>query len=211
MTGDRGVYNVHIRVYVVHMTTAQTADRLLAVTRKIMIAEGAAAVTMRRVAADAGVTTMASYRHFPNRDALLSAVAEECAAELGRDWAASSAIADPQQRILALLDDLLDFALGTPHLYAFLMIDRRQQARRYPQDFDDGASPAFSRLTDAVEHGMRQKALLTDDVIETSLTLTATVQGLIQLYLRDRIAMSPPQFRDLCHRSVRRVLHGLTP
>ncbi|WP_291419217.1 TetR/AcrR family transcriptional regulator [Actinophytocola sp.] len=44
-----------------------TKERLAEAARTILLAEGADAVNMRRVAKEAGVSTMATYRHYPNR------------------------------------------------------------------------------------------------------------------------------------------------
>ena len=46
----------------------------------VIDAEGLAALTMRRLATELGVTAMSLYRHVPNRDALLSAVVDMLAA-----------------------------------------------------------------------------------------------------------------------------------
>ncbi|MGP3910272.1 TetR/AcrR family transcriptional regulator [Nonomuraea sp. 10N515B] len=191
------------------MAGADTAARITAAARAILVAEGAAAVSMRKVAAEAGITPMATYRHFSNREVLLRTVAEECLRELDSEWAGRVAIADPQARILALLDDFLDFALGTPHLYAYVMADRRESARRFPEDFHIGQSSAFPRLMEAIELGMRKGFLRPDDVVEAALTISALVQGLIQLYLVGRIGLDEAGFRALCHRSVKRTLRGL--
>ena len=51
-----------------------TKDRILDAARDLFVERGEAAVTMRAVAGLAGVSTMAAYRHFPNREALLLAV-----------------------------------------------------------------------------------------------------------------------------------------
>ncbi|MEV4898311.1 TetR family transcriptional regulator [Nonomuraea sp. NPDC055795] len=54
--------------------------------------EGADAISMRRIAADLGVGVMSLYNHVPNKDALLSEVAEAVLSEIeftddpGADW-----------------------------------------------------------------------------------------------------------------------------
>src|SRR4051812_49489621 len=63
-----------------------TAVRIAGAARALLAAEGAAAVSMRRIAATIGVTPMALYRHYPNRDALLAAVADRAFAELLEQW-----------------------------------------------------------------------------------------------------------------------------
>jgi AcrR family transcriptional regulator len=187
-----------------------TKERLAEAARAILLAEGADAVNMRRVAKDAGVSTMATYRHFPNRETLLREVADACSAELGEDWGRRAAIDDPRERIFALLGDFLDFALGSPHLYTFLMTDRQQDARRFPEDFRDGASPAFGEVVVAVRDAMDAGHLRADDPLEVTLTFTAQTQGLVLLYLAGRIGLPESEFRELCARCLGRVLDGIT-
>jgi AcrR family transcriptional regulator len=64
------------------MTTAPTARRVAAAARRLLDREGADAVTMRRVGDAVGITAMAIYRHYPDRAALLNALADQGFAEL---------------------------------------------------------------------------------------------------------------------------------
>lgn len=189
------------------MTVVNTADRVAEAARAILAAEGVEAVTMRRVADAAGITAMAIYKHYPNREALLAAVADRAFRELGASW--GNRDGDWETRALGLLDDFLDFALGRPHLYRFLITDRRDQARRFPEGFEDGASPSFTKIVALVEEGMRDGLLRPDDPLEVAMTLTATSQGLVQLYLGGRIGLPEEEFRALCVRATRRVFDGV--
>lgn len=207
-------------VYGVHMATksgrpatkgsvAGTADRIVAATLAIVTDEGVGAVTMRRVAADAGVTAMATYRHFPNRAALLRAAAEAAGAALGEDWGTRCRDSDFETRFADLLEEFLDFALGKPNLYSFLITERREGARRFPEDFREGASPAFAPLVEVVEQGMSAGGLRDDDALEVAMAINASAVGLVQLYLAGRIGCSEKEFRALCKRSMGRMLNGL--
>lgn len=191
------------------MTSSGTGERIAAAALAIVTEEGAQAVTMRRVAADAGVSAMATYRHFPNRAALLGAVADRVFAQLGDAWGKRGTEGTCTDRLDELLDAFLDFALGQPKLYSFLLIDRRDGARQFPTEFRAGASPAFAPVTAAVEHGIRNGELQPDDSLEVTLAITAPAMGLVQLYLGGRIGLDEAGFRELCKRSVGRVLDGL--
>jgi AcrR family transcriptional regulator len=191
------------------MVEMGTAERIASAALAILIEEGAQAVTMRRVAADAGVTTMATYRHYPNRDALLRTVADTAFAELGRDWGKRSEVVDFESRLDGLLDDFLDFALGKPNLYTFLMTERRDGARRFPEDFRESGSPAFAPVVEAVEQGMREGVLRRDDPLEIALAITTPAEGLVQLYLGGRIGLPESDFRALCKRTTGRILNGV--
>jgi AcrR family transcriptional regulator len=78
--------------------------------------EGAAAMSMRRIAAGLGCDPMAIYRHFPNREALLDAVADLALAD----------VTDPgpetawDRRITAILGTVRATALRHPGISAAL-------------------------------------------------------------------------------------------
>ena len=62
---------------------APTADKIRAAARRLLEKQGLEAVSMRRVGEAVGITAMAIYRHYPDRAALLNAVADEGFQELG--------------------------------------------------------------------------------------------------------------------------------
>jgi AcrR family transcriptional regulator len=185
-----------------------TADRLLTIAREIVVAEGADAVTIRRVATAAGLTPMAIYRHFDNREALLQRVADDCFAEIGARWAQRRRAPDLDGQVSELLDDHLDFALGQPRLYDFVFLEGRAGARRWPDDFRSGGSPSLNLVADAVRTGIEHGELRDEDEWELALLFAAMLHGLVRLYQGGRIALSTEDFRALCHRLVTRTLHG---
>ncbi len=185
-----------------------TAQRIAEAALAILVAEGASAVTMRRVAAEAGVTTMATYRHFPNRETLLRTVAIAAQRDVGEKWGRRGG-GDFDSQLAGLLDDFLDFALGKPHLYGFLLTDTREGARRFPDDFAEGGSPTFDHVLGAVRRWMDEGVLARDDPLEVTLALTSCAQGLVQQYLGGRIGLSEDDFRALCARTVGRILRGI--
>ena len=65
-----------------------TADRILGAARALFEREGTQAVSMRRIADAIGLTPMAIYRHFPNREALLKRISDDSFDEIARHWLA---------------------------------------------------------------------------------------------------------------------------
>ncbi|WP_433220437.1 TetR/AcrR family transcriptional regulator [Microtetraspora malaysiensis] len=187
----------------------KTSDKIVEAAREILMAEGAPAVTMRRVADTVGVTAMAIYKHYPNRQVLMDTVVARAFQDLAAGWGRRAEGGDWESRALGLMHDFLDFALRTPHLYTYLMTERRESARRFPADFTEGASPAFTPTVSIIEEGMRLGLLKEDDALEVTLALTASIQGLVQLYLGGRIGLTEDDFRALCERTARRILNGI--
>jgi AcrR family transcriptional regulator len=187
-----------------------TAQRIADTARALLAAEGSAAVSMRRIAAAIGVTPMALYRHYPNRDALLAAVADQAFTDLAQRWKERPATGgDAVDRLHAAFDALLDVAVDEPHLYRFLFTETRARARTYPDDFRGGASPTLAVVADIVRTGIDSRLLREDDVWEVAFTLAAHMQGLILLFHGGRTDPSVDRFRALCHASLERILDGL--
>ncbi|KAA2250743.1 TetR/AcrR family transcriptional regulator [Solihabitans fulvus] len=187
--------------------SSSTAGRIAEAARGILVAEGTDAVSMRRVAAEVGITPMAIYRHYPNREALLEAIASTAFAELAERWAGT--LQGPGSRLGRALDAYLDFALEQPRLYTFLFTEPRADARRYPEDMRAGASPTMTIVADALRDGVRAGVFREHDVWEVALMTTTLLHGLVQLYHAGRISLAEQDFRALCRAGLGRVLDGI--
>ena len=176
---------------------------------ELMYREGAAAVTMRRVAKSVGITPMALYRHFADRDGLLNALADAGFAQLTTRLASTAMPAHAERRLMKILDVFLDFALAKPRLFELMFLERRAGARQFPEDFRAGRSPTARFAAEALEAGMKQGVFRKDDVWEIAFETGAMLQGLVMLYVGGRVATSAEEFRALCQRALRRYLHGI--
>jgi AcrR family transcriptional regulator len=182
-----------------------TAERILEAAGELLDREGVEAVTMRRVAGAVGITAMAVYRHFPNRDGLLNALADGGFAQLREQLIALQGA----EKLTAVLDAYLDFALEKPRLFELMFLSLRPGARQFPGDFRAGASPTANVAAELIREGMESGAFRQDDVWEIALEMGALLQGMVMLYLGGRIGMEAEEFRALCHRSFRRYFDGI--
>jgi AcrR family transcriptional regulator len=182
-----------------------TAERILEAAGELLDREGVEAVTMRRVAGAVGITAMAVYRHFPNRDGLLNALADGGFAQLREQLIALQGA----EKLTAVLDAYLDFALEKPRLFELMFLSLRPGARQFPGDFRAGASPTANVAAELIREGMESGAFRQDDVWEIALEMGALLQGMVMLYLGGRIGMEAGEFRALCHRSFRRYFDGI--
>jgi AcrR family transcriptional regulator len=191
------------------MARVPTADRITAAMRRLLEREGAEAVTMRRVADAVGITAMAIYRHYPDRAALLNAVADQGFAELAAAVQRTRLPARIEPRLLRLTDVYVDHALVHPRLFELMFLARRKGARRYPRDFKAGRSPTLNPSVAVLQEGMARGELRADDPWEIAFEMGALVEGLVMLYLGGRIGGGRRQLRALIRRSIRRYLHGI--
>ena len=195
-------------VYSVYMT-ATTAQKIAGAARRLLDQEGAEGVTMRRVATAVGITPMALYRHYPNRDGLLNALADAGFVELTAKLAGLRLTGGIDRQLLKILDVFLDHAFDNPRLFELMFLKKREGARQYPDDFKARRSPTANVSADVIARAMETGHLRKDDVWEIVFETGALMQGLIMLYLGGRIAVSPSEFRAFCHRSFGRYLNGI--
>lgn len=185
-----------------------TRERLLAVALELMEGpDGVDGVTMRAVATAAGVTAMAIYKHFQNRDALLRAAT---AAEYPR-IASYFARANSRTVVPGMGGMLgyLNYALDHPQIFRYMFSSHRADAFVFQHDLKEGKSPTFNILLRVVSELMERKVLRSDDIAETALSIWAHAHGLITLYLSGRIAAPRAAFQKLYLRSLDRLTHGL--
>jgi len=191
------------------MARLTTAEKILKAAHTLFEREGADAVTMRRVADAVGITAMAIYRHFPNRDALLKKLSDDSFNSIAHEWESRSRKLDVLDRLMTLMEPYLDYALAHPHLFDHAFSVRRDDARRYPEDFHARRSPTFNVALDAVIEGMAKGVLKQDDPHDVTMTLWAHQHGLIALYRAGRFSYDEARFRAFYLQSMRRLLDGI--
>lgn len=164
---------------------------------------------MRRVAAAVGVTPMAIYRHYPGRESLLNALADEGFEDLATRLAERKFSGSVEARLTRMMEIYLEHALQRPRLFELMFLKPREGARSYPRDFRAGRSPTANLLLEVVQRGMNGGYLRKGDAWEIVFELGALSHGLLLLYLGGRMAVSRAQFRAFYRRSFRRFLHGI--
>jgi AcrR family transcriptional regulator len=195
-------------VYSVYMKET-TTQRISTAARRLLDEEGAESVTMRRVATAVGMTPMALYRHYPNRDGLLNTLADTGFVELAAKLANLRLTGRIDRQLLKILDVFLDHAFDSPRLFELMFLTKREGARQYPEDFRMRRSPTANVSADVIARAMETSYFRKDDVWEIVFETGALMQGLIMLYLGGRVALSPSEFRAFCHRSFGRYLNGI--
>src|SRR6186997_1527139 len=122
-----------------------TQARIFVAARQLFDQGGVEAVSMRRIAEKVGITPMAIYKHYPDKDALLNALMLDGFAA----WEARVDAIKAREPLVWLdrvNDAFLDFAITEPRRYEAAFLLRASRARRYPHDFAAGRSPVVSKM-----------------------------------------------------------------
>jgi AcrR family transcriptional regulator len=191
------------------MKTATTSERIAEEALNILEREGEDAVSMRQVAQAVGITPMAIYHHFPNREALLNFVVDREFEKFLGYMQARPLRGSVESRLLACMDSYISYAFDRPRIFDYVFSQPRPNARRYPDDFRARRSPTLNPIADLVTHAMDSGYLKRDDVWEIALELWAHAHGYVTLYRGGRFHLSEAEFRALVRRSLRRLFYGL--
>jgi AcrR family transcriptional regulator len=103
-------------------SAAATRRALLDAAAELLDEGGPEAVTLREVGARAGVSRGAPYRHFADKDSLLTAVAAEAWDRLTGETRAlrTDASLSPSERLRAAITGLITIGRRRPHLYQLM-------------------------------------------------------------------------------------------
>ena len=199
------MYKVHKEVYSVRMTK----DRILSAARAVLESEGIDGLTIRRVAQRADLSPMALYRHFADKDALLNALMEDGLAAWEKIVHGMRA-RDSMEWLEALSEAYLDFALTQPHRFDAAFFLPAPAARRFPDDFAAGRSPAIAMVMARIDQAKSEGRLRDKPTLETALAFAAFGQGLVSMHRARRFG-SEKQFKMLYRTAVRHFLDSLKP
>jgi len=172
---------------------------LLAAATTLLGEGGPAAISLREVARRAGVSHNAPYRHFPERDSLLAALAAEGFRALARDMEESGG------ELAAIGQCYVRFALEQPGRFA-LMFSASLDKARHPE-LQSAAAALYQRLARAV-----QTAAPSREPQVATLAAWSLVHGLAQLLLDRQLSESAQAgmgAQELTERVTRLFAEGL--
>ncbi len=122
---------------------------LLASALALLAEDGVEALSLREVARRAGVSAMAPYRHYADKNALIAAVAAHGFVALGDALRAADRAAPPGEALVAQAVAYVRYALANPMLFRLMFGAKRPDAVPDPALGAAGAS-TFAVLSDRV-------------------------------------------------------------
>jgi len=163
--------------------------RLLDIAGAMVTAGGPNALSLRKLAAEAGTSTTAVYSLFGGKAEVLRALFVEAFTRFGAHQNAVTPSEDPLADILALGRAYRASATTDPHLYAVMFGAPAPGFDPTPQDWKH-AEATFTPLLDAVRRAVAAGLLRDVDPGLIATALWANVHGLVSLELGRAL---PPQ------------------
>lgn len=191
-------------------------ERILDAATGIVIAEGADALSIKRVADVADYTAGALYRYYPSKDALLTAVVirvigsfEADLAELDRALPSD----EPLTRVFAQVRSYCRFSVEQKNAYALLSRMAAEPRIVFEQVEDATAimaaiMAALTPLAQAMEAAATDGLLPPGPAAERTMLLYAGLQGVLQLRKQERVASEFIDTDRMAVALVRTLLRG---
>ncbi|MBL8911868.1 MAG: TetR/AcrR family transcriptional regulator [Archangium sp.] len=189
-------------------------SRILEAAMELVAEGGLEALSMGRLAEAVDYTPGALYRYFPSKDALLAGLLAQVLDELQVFLVQSAEVVNPLARVFTLAHAYRRFARERPHAFGFLSSTIAE-----PRILVGGAdaNPVAERsiallelVATALGDAASQK-LIDDEPgtpLERTLTLFATLQGLLQLQKQSRFESALVDLGPLVTHAVRTLLIG---
>jgi AcrR family transcriptional regulator len=157
----------------------------LRAARELLEEDGSAALSLRAVARRAGVSATAPYRHYADRDALVSAVAAEGYRDLAQHLAEAHPAPSTPDELAAVAVAYVQFALEHPALFRAMFAEPCDPTSEERVAATAAISEYVRSIVRATFPGVDADALST--------TVWALVHGLAFLHLDGKLDSSTPE------------------
>ena len=161
---------------------ATTRAQLLVAAGRVLAQEGAAALSLRRVAEEVGTTTRAIYSLFGNKEGLLSAMYDQMSDAFTHAHEAVAPRADVLNELLELALAYRKTALAHPNLYP-LVVGPAVPGYTPAPDRIERARRGLARALQAIERGVAAGTFVGRDANTIAHAVWALLHGLTTLEL----------------------------
>ena len=183
---------------------------LLRAALTLLAEDGVEALSLREVARRAGVSAMAPYRHYADKNALIAAVAAHGFGALGNALRAADQSAAPGEALVAQAVAYVRYALANPMLFRLMFGAKRPDAM--PDVLPDPALEPVASATYAVlSYRVASETPAEGDREARTIGCWSLVHGLASLFLDGEIRPRLDATDDAITRRVATAMLGVRP
>ena len=176
---------------------------LVGAAMELLEESGATALSLRAVARRAGVSPAAPYRHYADREALVSAIAAVGYRELAERLAAAHPSPSTPEQLASVAIAYVQFALERPALFRIMFGE--------PCDRNDDERVAATAAVSAYVRSIAQRTFPRADAEALATAIWALVHGLAFLYLDGKLdAPTPSAVADRITATIQALLAATT-
>jgi AcrR family transcriptional regulator len=196
------------------VSTPETVDlhqSILDAANDVLLEDGYAAITMRKVAERIGYSATSIYLHFDSKDALLHALIERGYRMLHEALHAEAAgHTEPLARVEALCRRYVRFGLDNPAYYELMFMLHPRYMARYPAAKYREARQNLDAFAQSLIEAQRAGLAQVDDLRAGANAIWAMLHGVVSLQIAHRMDVRVD--RDaLVDTAVRGVVRSIAP
>lgn len=165
-----------------------TKSKLIECTLSLYLSGGMEAVSMRKVASEAGLSTMAAYRHFKNKDDMLNHVVMEGFRRFQDYFSRARSVPDPLASLKLCMTLYAQFAKEQPEFYEMLFMARlRSDDPELEKRCEQQIQMALLFLTDRVKACIRSGLIEEVNAKACALRLWSLCHGMVSLQVLGKL------------------------
>ena len=180
---------------------------LLAAAGELLASEGPAALTVRRIATAAGVSTMNVYSRFGGKDGVVDCLFVEGFRQLGACMSSVEPTDDPIADLAACGMGYRRFAIENPTLYS-VMFDHVVPDYVPTVDAQQIAGATLQLLAGRLDRAMQAGLLRHADPLQTAALVWATCHGVVSLESKP-VESTPINWPEVYQQALSMIVKGL--
>lgn len=163
-------------------------EKILQSSRNRFISEGYRNLSLRKIAADIGVSATSIYLHFESKDHLIHTLMEQSIEKLKRALSEEAKhVRDPVKRLEVLARTYVNFALQNPQEYQIIYLDDTEEMSRYPKEKFRQARKGYEVLTETIEEGVAAGLMEEEHPRLAAYIFWAQLHGILSVVLSKRL------------------------
>lgn len=159
------------------MTAQETSDTILKIAARLFIKKGYTATSMREIAAEAGIGKATIYYHFPDKEAIATALIKQTFTEMRGALKIMEAEQDPRQRITKAVTDSVEYLLDSADIISIMRREIPGSRDMMQLEFRSFVNQYLDLLAEAVRRGIDQGIFRPVDPDSTARVLMTMIQG----------------------------------
>jgi len=189
----------------------QSRQEILAAAKRLFVKEGYGATTIRRIAANVGISSTALYVYFQDKDAILAEICNETFAALIQNLDdIRREFPEPLQALEHALEGYIRFGLDHPNEYELTFMSRRaRELEESELGTEELGTQAFDGFYGCVDAVVQAGLAYESDPHRLTHQLWAGAHGLVALLLL-KPGLQWEELNSLIRSHVVMLIHGVT-
>ena len=190
-----------------------TRDRIVEATRDLLLSDGLDKLSMRKIAQRVGISAPAIYRHFDDKDALLSSAVHAGALTFTAYLVKALCENDARTRLHSMCLHYFEFAAEHPADYRLLFVVNCEEIGydQLDQSARSATQHTFQLLVDRVTECQNEGVFRPGDPVEQAVFIWSSIHGLATLGMTGHLSVEPSVYQRTVETQIDWIFRALAP